>query len=404
MADQADNVPYLDISAPEFSVRSQAARAARDNGWHARTPYGIAVLRYDEVKSLLLHPMLRQGSYKWPDHNTAAGPWAQWWKRIMLNLEGPDHARLRRLAQPAFAPRRVAALVPEFQRIADDLVSGFEGNGECEFMSEFAEPYAAKVVCCLIGLSDSGWRELADLAVRMGLALGVTYKRDERIVDEAALELLGRAKRLVERARAVPKDDFLGALVRANADKSAFSDGELHDMVALLVFGGIDTTRNQLGLAVQVFIENPDQWALLGERPELARQAVEEVMRLRPTVTWVTREAVCDFEFQGLRIHEGTTIHLFTESAGTDPCQFTAGMDIAAKRKPHFGFGAGVHHCIGSPVARNDMSEALKLLSRRLPKLAASGPAEWLPESGNTGPARLPIRFDRPRAETPEAR
>jgi cytochrome P450 len=90
-------------------------------------------------------------------------------------------------------------------------------------------------------------------------------------------------------------------------------------MVVLAVFGGIDTTRNQLGLAMSVFIENPDQWSLLVDRPELARSAVEEVMRVRPTTTWITREAMEDFTYNDLKIKRGTTIHLFSESAGIDP-------------------------------------------------------------------------------------
>jgi cytochrome P450 len=107
------------------------------------------------------------------------------------------------------------------------------------------------------------------------------------------------------------------------------------------VFGGIDTTRNQLGLAMSVFIENPDQWRLLVDRPELARSAVEEVMRVRPTTTWITREAMEDFTYNDLKIKRGTTIHLFSESAGTDPQQYAPDFDITAQRKPHFGFSGG---------------------------------------------------------------
>jgi len=165
-------------------------------------------------------------------------------------------------------------------------------------------------------------------------------------------------------------------------------------MIVLTIFGGIETTRNQLGLAMLSFIEHPEQWALLRARPELARQAVEEVMRTRPTITWVTREATEDFEYEGVRIAKGTTIHLFSESAGTDPEHFSEGFDIAAKRLPHFGFGGGRHHCIGSPIARGDMTEALRRLSQRLTNPALDGSPSFLPDSGNTGPVTLPIRFE----------
>jgi cytochrome P450 len=146
---------------------------------------------------------------------------------------------------------------------------------------------------------------------------------------------------------------------------------------------------------MQVFLEHAGQWRLLGERPELGAAAVEEVMRVRPTTTWVTREALADFTFDGLDIRAGTTVHLFCESAGTDTAQ--AGgekFDITATgRPPHFGFGGGIHYCLGHYVARADMGTALTVLAGRMGDPRPEGEAVWLPDSGNTGPVRLPIAF-----------
>ena len=394
-SDKLAEAPYLDPADPSFSVRSEAVRAARSQGWYAHTPYGLAVLRYDAMKELLLHPALRQGSYRWPDHCGATGLWARWWKRIMLNVEGADHARLRRLAMPAFSPRLVSTLIPDFQQLCDALISAFEHDGRCEFMADFAEPYAAQVICALVGVDADESRALTEQAVQMGMALSVTYARDEAIADAAISGMFAFSERVVTTRRAAPRDDFITALIGASTDER-LSEQELHDMIVLSIFGGIDTTRNQLGLAMAQFMDHPDQWRLLADNPDLARAGVEEVMRTRPTVTWVTREAVEDFTYNGLQIARGTTLHLFSESAATDPAHFSPGFDIAAKRKPHFGFGGGRHHCIGSPIARGDMTEALKMLAQRLPNPRTDGVAEWLPESGNTGPLRLPIRFDPP--------
>lgn len=389
-----DDAPFLDPSDPKFSTRSDEVRQARAKSWFARTPYGLAVLRYEEMKDLIMHPLLRQGSYRWPEHNGTAGLWSQWWKRIMLNVEGADHARLRKLGAPAFAPKLVKSLVPEFQALCGELISGFAPAGKCEFMSDFAEPYAARVICSLVGVQGDQWRELTYIAVEMGFALGVNYARDEPRVDAATERLFAFSRQVVDERRIHPRDDFIGALINANADKDSLSDQELHDMIVLSIFGGIDTTRNQLGLAMAVFLDHPDQWEILGDNPDLARQAVEEVMRNRPTVTWITREAMEDFDYKGLSIPTGMTIHLFSESAATDPEHFAPGFDITLKRKPHFGFGGGKHHCIGSPIARGDMTEALKMLSQRLRHPVLDGTPGWLPDSGNTGPLKLPIRFE----------
>ncbi len=390
-----DDAPYLDLTDPGFSIRSEEVRRAREQSWFARTPYGLAVLRYDEMKEMIMHPSLRQGSYRWPAHNGTTGLWSQWWLRMMLNKEGADHARLRRLATPAFAPRLVSSLIPSFQALADELIANFEEDGRCEFQNAFAEPYATRVICALIGFPHDKSERLAELAVEMGYALGVNYAEEEPRVDAATAELFEYTQGVVAQRRKNPKDDFIGALINAAADKSAMSEQELFDMIVLSIFGGIDTTRNQLGLAMQTFLEHPDQWEHLAQNPDLGRQAVEEVMRVRPTVTWVTRETTEDIEFRGLEIPAQTTLHLFSQSAASDPKYFEDGFDITRKQKQHFGFGGGKHHCIGSPIARGDMTEALKLLSQRLKNISPDGPANFLPDSGNTGPLTLPIKFEK---------
>ena len=183
---------------------------------------------------------------------------------------------------------------------------------------------------------------------------------------------------------------------RGTAGEAGLTAAELRDSLVLLIFGGFDTTRNQLGLAMQVFLDHPGQWRLLAERPELGPTAVEEVMRVRPTTTWVTREALADFTFDGLAIKAGTTIHLFCESAGTDAA--------AVQRR-------GVRHHGERAAAALRLRRRNPLLPRPLrgadrhvrgpdrarPPTAASrvrlSQAAWLPDSGNTGPVALPIAF-----------
>jgi cytochrome P450 len=389
-----EDVPYLNLEDPSFSIRSKAVRDARQQGWYARTPYGLAVLRYTEVGELLRHPLLRQGSYKWPAHNKAGGTFAEWWSRMLLSRVGDDHARLRRLANPAFSPKLIATLQPQFIAIANELIDAFGSKGRCEFMSAFSEPYATRVICSLFNLPHEQWRDLATIAAEMGLALGVTYKADEATVNRATDRLFDYSRDLIAQRRRNPGNDFISVLVQTNTDKDALSDEDMDDMVVLAVFGGIDTTRNQIGLAMGQFIENPGQWRLLAEKADLARAAVEEVMRTRPTTTWVTREALEDFNYKGLDIKQGTTVHLFAESAGTDPGAFKPGFDIAEARQAHYGFGGGTHHCLGHFIARGDMTEALKLLARRVRNPSYDGDPVWLPDSGNTGAVTMNIKFD----------
>jgi len=391
-------VPFFDVTDPAFSVSSAEVHRARENGWYARTRYGLAVLRYDQAARLIRHPDVRQGSVAWPAHHgITSGPFAQWWSGWVLNKEGGDHQRLRRLLTPAFSRRLIDALVPRFAGLAGELAGSFAATGRCEFMAEFAEPYAARVIAIILGIPEREWPTIAAESAAVGLAMGVRIREDLPRIEAALANLYAYADALIADRGSRPRDDFVTALVQAQADGERLTATELRDTLVLLIFGGFDTTRNQLGLAMRAFIDHPRQWRLLGENPRLGPAAVEEVMRVSPTTTWVTREAVTDFTFDGIEIEAGTTIHLFCEPAGTDPRAFgDAELDITATgRPPHFGFGGGVHYCLGHLVARTDMSVALPLLARTLREPRVCGEAVWLPCSGNTGPARLPIAFDR---------
>ena len=258
-------------------------------------------------------------------------------------------------------------------------------------------------ISSLLGIAEEEWHTIAAESATLGLAMGVRIREHLPRIESALAALYDHADALIAARRRDPRDDIVTRLVQRQSGEAQRADGgltatELRDSLVLLIFGGFDTTRNQLGLAMRVFMEHPGQWRLLGERPELGPAAVEEVMRVRPTTTWVTREALADFTFDGLDIEAGTTIHLFCESAGTDAGPAGgAEFDITATaRPPHFGFGGGIHYCLGHYVARADMSAALTVLAGRLSEPRPAGTAEWLPDSGNTGPVRLPVAFSPP--------
>jgi cytochrome P450 len=393
----AAHVPFLDLSDPALSLRSPAVRAAREKSWYARTPYGLAVLRHNEMGRMLNHPSLRQGSHNWPALNgITSGMFAEWWMTTILVTEGQDHRRLRKAVTPTFSGRTVQRLEPEFRKLAGELIDTFIDAGHCDFMAAFANLYAARVLTLLLGLPSSDAPRIFTLASEMGLALGVTFRQEIDRIERATAELYGFCDEVIADRKNNPGDDFMSQIVATTTVKDGLSDEELRNLTLMLVFAGVDTTRNQLGLGMSVFMQHPKQWTLLAADPALAPRAAEEVMRIRPTITWVTREAVEDFVFDGVPIAKGTTIHLLSESAGTDPrVGNDETFDIAADNERHFGFGGGVHHCLGHFVARSDMTIAFRALSQRIKNVQADGTPEWLADSGNTGPVLLPIRFEK---------
>ena len=394
--------PFFDLADPAFDVTSDLVHSTRDDRWWVETSYGWAVLSHEQGVELLKDRRFQQGNARWPAQNGVPdGPFTQWWRETLLSLEGEDHLRIRRLLGPAFRNRAILALQPRFQELAEELVDEFADRGECEFISEFAEPYSARILCLLLGLPEESWPQLAHWADDLGKSFGIRIADDLPRIEAALEGLYGYVDEVIDKRQAEPADDLVSTLIAVSTTEDGrLSRRELEVALVFLAFAGMETTRNQLGLALQVLLKHPDQWRLLGERPDLGAQAVEEVMRVSPTVTWVTREAIHDVDFHGLRIPAGGIVQVLSHSAGTDPRAMPdPSFDITEQRPAHVGFGAGMHHCLGHFVARTDMTVALPLLARRMPDAVPDGPGDWLPVSGNTGARRFPIRF---RAVLPE--
>ena len=148
-----DALPFLDLLSPDFEFDSAAIKAAREESWLARTPFGFAVLRYDEISSILKDPRLHQGSAAiLALRGVTDGPLVDWWKGTILNIDGAEHTRLRRLVAKAFTPPAVERLRPFFRATAERLVDAFGPDGRCEFVSAFSEPYPLEGICEMLGI------------------------------------------------------------------------------------------------------------------------------------------------------------------------------------------------------------------------------------------------------------
>lgn len=391
-----DGLPYLDFDDPAFSTRGPDVLAARAQSWCARTPFGIAVLRYTHVGKILRDRRFRQGSHNWPQTVGIEGPFAEFWKNSVIGREGADHQKLRALAVPAMSEDFVLSLKPTFDEIAQDLCTALRGKSTCEFQSEFCTPFAGQAITALLGMDRADWSLVAYNASDLGLAMGIGAKAHEARFNKACEVLFDLASDLVAKVRSGADDSSYVARMVAEFDRNGdCTHEELLNTIVISIFGGVDTTKALLGLGLSLLIEHPDQWQALREDGALIPAAVEEFIRMRPTTTWVTRETLEEVEMDGVTIPAGTVLHLLVHASSSDPaiCD-NPGFDIRAKRKRHFGFGGGAHHCIGHFVARTDIASALDALRQSFLTVAYDGAPEWLPDSGNTGAARLPIRYE----------
>ena len=293
-------LPYLDLADPAFSTRGPEVLAAREQGWCAETPYGLAVLRYREVGRILRDPRFRQGSHNWPDTVGISGRFADFWRQSVIGQEGEAHRRMRALAVPALSEDYVLSLAPKFLRIAQDLCADLRQGDRAEFQSAFSDPFTGQVIATLLGLGAGEWPDVAHDASELGLAMGITAKQYEDRCNSACERLFDLAERLVTRVRQGRDSDSYVARMVAEFDRNGeCSRDELLNTIVISIFGGVDTTRALLGLGLSLFIENPAQWQALRRDASLIPAAVEEFIRARPTTTWATREAVEDVEIGG---------------------------------------------------------------------------------------------------------
>ncbi|QYX57177.1 cytochrome P450 [Roseovarius sp. SCSIO 43702] len=392
----SDTLPFLDLSDPALSTRGPEVVAARDANWCARTPYGLAVLRWREVGLILRDRRFRQGSHAWPDTVGISGPFAEFWKASVIGQEGETHARMRALAVPALSEDYVLGLVPTFDAIAAELCAELRRTDRCEFQSAFATPFAGQAIAALLGLDRARWPDVAHDATELGHAMSIRAPSFEDRTNAACTRLFALADTLVARVRrGEDSKSYVARLVARFDETGDCSHDELLNVIVISIFGGVDTTRALLGLGLSLFIEHPEQWQIMRRDPDLVPAAIDEIIRARPTTTWATREATEDVELSGIRVEKGTILHLLVHASARDPaiCDDPR-FDITKPRKRHFGFGGGAHHCIGHFVARTDLAAAFRALSATLAKVDHDGPPEWLPDSGNTGAVSLPIRYE----------
>ncbi len=361
---------------------------------------GTVVVEYEAVRQALSERGLRPSFSDFlHQFGITSGPFHDWMSRSPLDMDGDEHRRWRSLMARTFTPKSVERLRPFLARESARLVDTFPAAGRVEFVEAFARKLPSLGLCELIGVpSDdrvlfSTWADTIGLG--FNLLLVATRIGD---IDAALLALLDFSSRLVEARRKEPRDDLVTRIAQAAHDEGGIDETLIIASVAGLVFAGHETTKNQLGWMLSVLAEVPAEWDRVAKEPARAHDVVEEVLRLRSTVTSVGRTATSDVEVAGASIAKGTRVVASVWGANRDPGTFTEPERFDAdlhKQAQQIAFGHGAHHCLGAALARAELQEALIALAARItcPRLEAG--ASWLPPVGITGPLTLPIAYEK---------
>jgi cytochrome P450 len=278
--------------------------------------------------------------------------------------------------------------------LATALADQFVG-GRCELMADFADRYPIQMICELLGVPREDYDRFGRWSNALTWVLSLEVGAHLAEVGEGLIGIGEYIEAFIAERRRRPEDDLVTALIQAEDGGDRLSGSELRTLIASLLFAGYDTTRNQLGIGLFLFAQFPAQWRLLGERPDLAPKAVEEILRFQGTVAVAPRVARETLEIGGYEVPAGTIVTLSTAAANHDPAVHVSPerFDITADREPPLTFGGGPHYCLGANLARAEMQEALRVLARRMPDLRVVGDIQWLPRIGIFGPIQLPLVF-----------
>ncbi|MDH6144013.1 MULTISPECIES: cytochrome P450 family protein [Kitasatospora] len=318
----------------------------------------------------------------------------------LLNIDPPDHTRLRRLVSKAFTPRRVAEFEPQVQRLTDRLIDTFAARGSADLIHEFAFPLPIYAICDLLGVpaeDQDDFRDWAGMMIRHG---GGPRGGVARAVKKMRAYLL----ELIHRKRGELGEDLISGLIRASDHGEHLTENEAAAMAFILLFAGFETTVNLIGNGVFALLNHPEQRARLqasvaaGETG-LLTTAVEELLRYDGPVELATwRFATSPLSIGGVDIPVGDPVLVVLAAADRDPARFDQPdtMDLARRDNPHLGFGHGIHYCIGAPLARLEGQRALATLLTRLPDLrlaAEPGELRWRGGLIMRGLRELPVSF-----------
>jgi cytochrome P450 len=301
----------------------------------------------------------------------------------LLNIEPPDHTRIRGLLTKVFTPKAVASLRPMIEAEAAARLDALEGATTFELLTTYAQPYSVAVICSMLGVPASDTRSLLDWSHAIVKMYELTTTDEQRVAaNRAAREFIDYTRALIAEKRARPDEFLISQLVAVEEAGDRLTEDEIICTTIVLLNAGHEATVNTLGNGMRAFMKHPGEWERVVTGDLEPRSAVEEMLRwdapLQLFERWVLDS---DVEIAGQRLQVGDEIAMLFGAANRDPAHFDdpTRFDPGRGDATHVGFGGGIHFCIGAPLARLELEISVAELARRFPRLSLAVEPEYHP-------------------------
>ena len=314
----------------------------------------------------------------------------------LIDREPPDHTRLRRLVSTAFTPRTVDWLRPLIGEIVDGLVAGALARGTFDLLADVIEPLPVTVIAAMLGIPAEDRHLLRPWSADMTMMFELdATEADQRRAVAATTAFTDYLRGLVRSHRASPQPDLISELLAVSDGTDKLTEDELIGTAILLLNAGHEASVNGAGNAWRTLLLHPAAFAELRAAPGLAASAVEELLRFDTPAPMFERWVLEDVEIEGVRIPRGQELALLFASANRDGAAFPAADEVRLDRSPnpHVTFGAGIHFCLGAPLARAELQILYRALAERLPTMELTAEPVFKPRFILRGLETLPVRL-----------
>jgi cholest-4-en-3-one 26-monooxygenase len=402
--------PHANLADPETyreGVPRELFRQLRQEQpvfWHEDPEQGVgfwAVTRHEDLDFVSKNPLLFSSEEKTCYLMEHPEDRLEILRMQLINMDPPHHLKYRRLVRSAFTPKKVDSYEPRFRQIAKDIVDKAIEGGECEFVEDMAAELPLIAICELMGVPLDKRRRMFELT---NIMLGMDDPELTTTAEDGELamaEMFMVAHELAEHHRANPQDDIVNVLLNGTVEDEPLTDEEFCHFFLLLVLAGNETTRTVTSQGMRMLIENPEQYQMLVDNPDLLEGAIEEFLRYSPAVIAFARTAMQDIELGGQQIKKGDKVEIFYPSANADEAVFTDPdvFDITRQqredvRNNHRAFGVGEHFCMGSHLARLELKVIFEEILKRVRNPQFNGDINRLRSNFILGIKKMPISFD----------